>query len=69
MIRPVVTPVQSHNSTETKGQYHVKPRLGQDRAGIKKNVLRFLLPQQHDKPEPKLLPGRKPIIQRAERPT
>ena len=41
MIRLVVTPVQSHVLTESKGQYHVKPRLGQGRTGIKKNVLRF----------------------------
>ena len=68
IIRPVVTPVQSLVSTESKGQYHVKSRLGQSRAGIKKNVLWFPIPQPHDKPEPKLLPGRKPIIQIAERP-
>ena len=39
MIRTVVTPVQSHVSTELKGQYHVKPRLVQSSTGIKKNML------------------------------
>ena len=69
MIRPVVMPVQSHVSTQSREQYHVKPRSGQGRAGIKKNVPRFPIPQLHDKPEqPKLLPGRKSIIQITERP-
>ena len=68
MIRPVVTLVHSHVSAESKGQYHVKPRLGQGRAGINKNVPRLPIPQPHDNPEPKLLSGRNPIIQIAERP-
>ena len=69
IIKPVVTPVQSHVSTVSKDQYHVKPRLGQGRVGIKKKMFRFPMPQTCDKPEqPKLLPGRWPIIQIAERP-
>ena len=69
IIKPVVTPVQSHVSTESKDQYHVKPRMGLGRAGIKKKMLRFLIPQPCDKAEqPELLPGRGPIIQIAERP-
>ena len=51
MIRPVVTPVQSHISTESKVPYHAKPRLGQGTADIKKKVLRFPFPQLRDKPE------------------
>ena len=35
IIRPVVTP-QSNVSTQSKDQFHVKPRLGQDRADIKR---------------------------------
>ena len=34
IIMPLVTVVQSHVSTESKDQYHVKPRTGQSRAGI-----------------------------------
>ena len=61
-VKPVVTP-QCHVSTESKDQYHVKPRLGQDKAGIKKKMLRFPNPLPSDKPEQlKLLPGRRPII-------
>ena len=68
IISPVVTP-QGHVSTQSKGQFHVKPRLGQGRAGIKKNIIRFPIPQFQERPEqPKLIPGRKPIIQIAERP-
>ena len=33
---------KSHVNTESKDQYHVKPRKGQGRAGIKKKMLRFL---------------------------
>ena len=40
IINPLVTP-QLHVSTELKDKHHVKPRLGQDRAGIKKKMLRF----------------------------
>ena len=68
IIRPAVTQ-QSHVSTQSKDQFYVKPQLGQDRAGIKKNVIRFPIPQWQDIPKQlKLLPGRKPIIQMAERP-
>ena len=41
IINPFFTPVQSHVSTESKDQYHVKPKLGQGRAGIKKKMPRF----------------------------
>ena len=40
IIKPVVTP-QSHVSTQSKDQFHVKPRIGQGRSGIKKKVIRF----------------------------
>ena len=70
IIKPVVTPVQSHVPTKSKDKYHVKPRLGQGKACIKKKMLRFPIPQPCDKPEQsKLLPGRRPIIQIAERPS
>ena len=48
---------------------HVKPRIGQGRAGIKRKMLKFPVSQPYSKPEQsKLLPGRNPIIQIAERP-
>ena len=52
-----------------KGQFYVQPRLDNDRADIKKEMLqRFLMPKTHERTEqPKLLPGRKPIIQLDER--
>ena len=54
---------------EAKGISQVKPRLGQGRAGIKRKMLTFPVSQPSDKPkQPKLLPGRKPIIQITERP-
>ena len=57
-----------HILPETKIISHVKPRIGQDRAGIKKKMLTFPVSQPYDKPEqPQLLTGRKPIIQIAER--
>ena len=69
IIKSLVTPVQSHFSTESKDQYHVKPRMDQGRACIKKKMFRFPIPLPCNKPEqPKLLPGRRPIIQIAERP-
>ena len=41
--------------------------MGQGRAGIKKKMLKFPVSKLYDKSEqPKLLPGRKPIIQIAE---
>ena len=68
ITKPVVAP-QSHVSTELKGWSHVKPWLGQGRADIKKNVVYFPIPWPHDKPEQtKLLPERKSIIKKAERP-
>ena len=61
VIRPVISP-------EAKGKSQVKPRLGQCREGIKRNLLKFPVSQLHVKPEqPKLLPGRRPIIQISER--
>ena len=57
MIKPLVTQVQSHVPTESKDQYHAKPRIGQGRIGIKKKMLRFPMPQPCDKSEQlKLLP-------------
>ena len=57
----MVTP---HVSTKSKDQFHVKPRLGQGRADIKKNVIMFPVPQSQDRTEQlKLLPGGKPTIQ------
>ena len=50
IIRPVVTP-QSHASTQSKDQFYVKPRLGQGRTGIKKNLIRVPIPQSQDRPE------------------
>ena len=47
----------------------MKPRLGHGRAGIKQKTFRFPMSELLDKPEqPKLLPGRRPIIQITERP-
>ena len=49
---------------ETKIISHVKPRIGQGRTGIKRKMLTFPVSQPYDKPkQPKLLPGRKTIIQ------
>ena len=68
VAKPVVTP-QTCILPETKTISHIEPRIGQGRAGIKRKTLQFPVPQLHDKPEqPKLLSGRKPIIQIAERP-
>ena len=44
LIKPVVTPVQSHVPTESKEYYHVKPRLGQGTAGIKKKMFQVPTP-------------------------
>ena len=69
MIGPVDTPIESHVSTQSRELYHVKPTLGLGRSGIKKKIPRFPIPLSHDKQkQPKLLPGRKPIIQITERP-
>ena len=70
VIKALITTVQSHVSTESKGRCNMKPRIGQGRAGIKRKILqRFLMSQSHGKAEePQLLPGRKSIIQIAERP-
>ena len=47
----------------------MKPILGQGRTGIKGKIFKFPMSQPFDKPEQlKLLPGRRPIIQTAERP-
>ena len=43
IIKPLVMS-QLHVPIESKDQYHVKPRLGQGRAGIKKKMLRFPMP-------------------------
>ena len=52
-----------------KGISQVKPRLGQSRADIKWRTLKFPVSWTLDKPkQPQLLPGRRPIIQIAERP-
>ena len=68
-IRPEKQVIRLVATPEVKGISQVKPRSGQGRAGIKQQMLKFPLSQQHDKPEqPKLLPGRKPIVQIAERP-
>ena len=48
IIMPVVTSVQSHVPTESTDQCHVKPRLGQGRAGIKKKMVRLSMPQTCD---------------------
>ena len=56
-------------STESKDQYHIKPRVGQCRASIEKKMFRFPTPHPYDEPEQlKLLPGRRPIMQITERP-
>ena len=68
IIEPLSTPIQSNDSTESKTYYHLKPGLGQGRASIKKKKLRFPMPRPYDKPkQPKFLPGKRPIIQIAER--
>ena len=41
IIKALVTPVQSHVSTESKDQCHVKPSIGQGKKVIKKKMLRF----------------------------
>ena len=51
IIKPLSTPIQSHVSTKSKDQYHVKSRLGHGRAGIKKKMLRWPMPQPYDKPK------------------
>ena len=67
IIETLVTQVQSHVSTESKDQYHIKPSIGQGIAGIKKKMLRFPMPQPYDKlKQPKLLPEIRLIIQIAE---
>ena len=69
VIKPLCKSVQSHVSTQSKDQYHVKSSLAQGRAGIQKEIFRFTMPQPCDISEQlKLLPGRKSIIQIAERP-
>ena len=68
-MKPVIT-LQTHILPETQIIPLIKPRIGQGRAGIKRNMLKFPVSQPYDKPEPpKLLPGRKLIIQIAERST
>ena len=63
VIKPGISP-------EAKCISQVKPRLGQGRAGIKRKTFKFPVSQPHAKPEQtKLLPGKWPIIQIAERPT
>ena len=62
LIRPVI-------SSEANSTSHVKPRLTQGTAGIKWKTFTFTVSQLLNKPEkPKLLPGRRPIIQLVERP-
>ena len=68
VIKAIITP-QMPILPETKIISHVKSKIGQGRAGIKRKTHMFPLPQPYEKPEqPKLLPERKPIIQIAERP-
>ena len=68
-VKPVITP-QTHILPEVKNISQIKLRMGQGRAGIKIKKLKFFVCQPYDKPEqPKLLPGGRPIIQIAERPT
>ena len=56
-------------SSEAKGISQVKLRLGQGRVGIKQKMFKFLISQPLDKPEQStLVPGRRPMIQIAERP-
>ena len=54
---------------ELKGQFYVRARVGEARAGIKRKMLHILpMPESHGNAEQlKLLPGRKPIIQMNER--
>ena len=67
VIKPTSAP-QIPISTETEIISHVKPRIGQGRAGFKRRLLRFSIFQPYDKPkQPKLLPGRKPVIHIVER--
>ena len=68
VIKPVVTH-KTHILPETKIISHIKLRIGQGRTGIIRNAFKFPVSQPYDKPEqPKLLLGRKPIVQIAERP-
>ena len=51
VIKPLRTSALSHVSIESKSQIHVKPRVGQGRAGIKGKILQtFPIHQVHDKP-------------------
>ena len=59
VLKPIILP-------EPKGISQVKPRLGQGRAGIKQKTFRFPMSQLLDTLEPKLLPGRRSIMQIAE---
>ena len=70
VVEPLGTPVQLHVPTEAKGHSNVQPGIGQGGAGIKRKILqRVPMLQSHGKAgQPKLLPGRKPVIQVAERP-
>ena len=62
VIKPIIT-------SEAKGKSQVKPILDQGRTGIKWKTLKIPVSQLLDKPEQQqLLPGRRPIIQIAERP-
>ena len=65
ILRPLDVP------TESKGHFQAKVRVGQDRTGIKRKIpQKCPLSQLHEKAkQPKLLPGRKPIMQIVERPT
>ena len=67
VTKQIITP-QTLILPEAKIISHIKPRIGQGRAGIKRKTLKFPVSQPYNKPEQtKLLPGRKPIIQIAER--
>ena len=67
VIKPVIPP-QTCIAPEAKGMSQGKPRLGQGRAGIKTKMLKLPVSHSYDKlKQPKLLPGRKPIIQIAEK--
>ena len=68
-IRPEKQVIKPLRSRETKGISQITPRLGQGRAGMKRKMFHFPVSQPHVKPEqPKLLPGRRPLIQITERP-
>ena len=68
VIKPLSVPIQSKFPIELKGQFHVKSRVGQGRAGIKRKMIQiFPMSQAHNKPErPKLLPGRRSILKIAQ---